>query len=230
MIPQRKKTPEEIAALREGLGIPDELPKPGEQRKRPAAPTAPKNHQKSPAPTSDPVAPKEATKLPPREPTQILDKTPPPDKKEKSNPPTPAHHSLRKQELPLAPAPAVTHKSTLPTSRHDPDDIAEIRRRDALQNLGNTQHDPAAHLKQITAHWPLLTPAYLLACGAAVAAWKYVHHATPLTMLSLATLLAIYIFIKKKRSRHHSAILAIIILMTLVFGSLHYAPLFQNAP
>ncbi len=164
-----------------------------------------------------------------REPVVHLD-IPPAPISEKPPEPLPPQHSLRKHELPLAPAPAVTHKTALPTGRHDEKDIAEIRRRDALQNLSSHAPDPAAHLKKITAGFFLLIPAYLFALAAGFAAWKRVHHITPLSLLAVASIFAIFIFIRKKRSRHHAAFLAIIIILTLVFGGLHYAPVFNYAP
>jgi len=224
MIPDKKKTPEEIAALREGLCIPDAPPVPGAPRQRPSSfPTI--ENAASPflstldgSPTAthtDSVVQLEVAPAP------FIEKT---------IEPLPTPHSLRKHELPLAPAPAVTHKTVLPTGRHDDKDIAEIRRRDAIKSLTSEVPDPAAHLKIMTAGPLLLIPAYLIAFGAGAAAWLRVHHITPLVLLLIASLFAIIIFIRKKRSRHHSAILAIIILMTLVFGGLHYAPLFNYAP
>ena len=244
MIPERKKTPEEIAALREGLGIPDAPPVPGAPRQRPApqhsplppidaGPAQPQPPQKTieaaPAPVLDPVHPDAPPTMELREPVVHLGVTPAPIS-EKTPDPLPPKHSLRKHELALAPAPFVTHKTTLPTGRHDDKGIAEIRRRDARQNLSSTQTDPAAHLRKITAHPLLLIPAYLFAFAAGATAWQRVHHITPIALLAVAGAFALYIFIKKKRSRHHAAILAIIILMTLVFGGLHYAPVFNHAP
>ncbi len=236
MIPQKKKTPEEIAALREGLGIPDAPPAPGAPRQRPAplpaidaAPAnpapAPKKIESAPAPPPvlDPAHPDAPPSTDLREPVVHLDLPPAPVSKETPEP-LPPQHSLRKHELPLAPAPAVTRKTALPTGRHDDKDIAEIRRRDALQNLSSHVPDPGAHLKKMTAGLFLLIPAYLCAFAAGFVAWKRVHHVTPIGLLVIAAILAIYIFIAKKRSRHHSAFLAIIILLTLVFAGLHYAP------
>ena len=240
MIPERKKTPEEIAALREGLGIPDAPPPPGAPRQRPAQIPPIDATPPNPAPGAKQIEPATATVLDPAHPdsppaTELLesvihlDVSPAPVSEAKPKP-LPPQHTLRKHELPLAPASVITHKTALPTGRHDEEGIAEIRRRDALQNLSSHSPDPAAHLKKITASLFLLVPAYLLSLAAGAAAWKRVHHITPLALLALATLLAIFIFIRKKRSRHHTAILAIIIIMTLVFGGLHYAPVFNHAP
>lgn len=241
MIPDKKKTPEEITALREGLGIPDAPHAPGEPRQRPVsfptlekAPSPPLPLEREIEPASVPIS-RAATHLDSpsitslREPIVHLGVTPAQYTEDKPES-LPPQHSLRKHEIPLAPAPAVTHKTVLPTGRHDDNSIAEIRRRDAIKSLTSDVPDPAAHLQKMTAGPWLLIPAYLIAFGAGAAAWQRVHHITPLALLIIASSFAILIFIRKKRSRHHSAILAIIILMTLVFGGLHYAPLFNNAP
>ncbi len=238
MIPKKKKTPEEIAALREGLGIPEELPPAGAPRQRtetpplpvpeePAADEAPPASTIAPVPSSDnrPSAIDEipANKL--REPVVHLDLPPAPN----AEPDAPVYHSLRKHELPLAPAPFVTSKTTLPSHRHEPGDIAQLRKREAIAKLSDPTPDPMIRLKKITAGPLLLIPAYVLAASAAAAAWQRVHHVTPIVLLVLCAALTLFIFIRKKRSRHHAAILTIVILMTLAFGGLHYAPFFQNA-
>lgn len=235
MIPNRKKTPEEIAALREGLGIPDALPALGAPRQRPGS-FPPIENAASPSPPSE-------RKIEPI-PAPILDhltatasnhsiahlEVAPAPFVEKKPAPLRSQHSLRKHELPLAPAQVVTHKTVLPTGRHDDKDIAELRRRDAIKSLTSEVPDPATHLRKMTAGPFLLAPTYIVALAAGAAAWQHVHYVTPLALLLIASLLTIFIFIRKKRSRHHSAILTIIILMTLVFGGLHYAPLFNHAP
>ncbi len=239
MIPKKKKTPEEIAALREGLGIPDEIPPPGAPRQR--TETDPLPVPEEPTPNEVPPAPDIApVPLSDKEPSAI-DEIPSNELRERvvhldlppaptAEPDAPVYHSLRKHELPLAPAPFVTSKTALPAKRHDSGDIAQIRKREALAKLADPVPDPMVLLKKITAGPLLLIPAYLLAIGAAATAWQRVHHVTPIVLLVLCSALALFIFIRKKRSRHHAAILAIMILMTLAFGGLHYAPLFQHAP
>lgn len=230
MIPDKKKTPEEIAALREELGIPGAPENTASQSPAPPRtepePKQPEKVKPKPAPVLDPAHP-DATPSPSgADPVVHLDL--PPATAPEKKPEAIKTHSLRKNELPLAPAPTVTRKTTLPTHRHDPRDIAEIRRREAIASLAEKPQDPAIHLKKITAHPVLLAPAYLLAFAAAFAAWHRAFYAAPLVLISLSILLTVYIFICKKRSRHHAAILTIIIVMTLTFGGLHYAPLLLN--
>ena len=43
-------------------------------------------------------------------------------------------------------------------------------------------------------------------------------------------IIMVFIAYGKPRSRHHAALLFIVVFLTLVFGALHYAPLFINVP
>lgn len=234
MIPERKKTPEEIAALREGLGVPDSAPTPAEQTAPPQVSPETKSqtpHRRAPV-HLEPDITNKAPK-PVAQPVHLdvpAAPAPHPDTFKNNN------HTLRKQELPLAPAPPVTHKTTIPTHRHDPRDIAEIRKREALAKLNQPETDPANHLRKQIAHPLLYIPAYLLPFGAAFTIYQH-HHSPPiaalltsLTLLLISLLLVIFIALKKPRSRHHAALIFIIIFLTATFGGLHYAPLFQNAP
>lgn len=191
MIPTQKKTPEELAALREELGF---FQPP---------------HSAPPAPQPTPVS---AT-APPQEPREI-------------KPKRRRIHTLRKIELPLAPAEQVQNKTSIPQPRHDIADVAEARRRAAIAEYSTATGDPAAHLKKLTAHPILLVFAYLPALAAIYTAWSTFHFITPISLIFVSGLLTAYIFWTKKRSRHHAAILFIILVMTLVFGGIHYAPLF----
>lgn len=229
MIPEKKKTPEEIAALREGLGIPP-VQAPSNAEPEPMAQPAP-----DPSLIGAPVKREESEKEIPQpeddgEPVIHL-----------GLPPKPARfqvmeakpvHSLRKQELPLAPAPATiaARRTELPTQRHDPRDVAQIRKREALAALAQPRTDPAAHLRRQTASPFLYAPGYLLAIAAGVSAYLRVHYMTPATLIGLAIFIMVFIALRKPRSRHHAALLFIFVFLTLVFGALHYAPLFQYGP
>ncbi len=188
MIPSKKKTPEELAALREEFGV---------FQPQNSAPSTP---QPTPAPA-------------PREPREIK------PKKRRI-------HTLRKVELPLYPAYQVQNKTSIPQPRHDIADIAEARRRAAIVEYSTASGDPAAHLKKLAAHPVLLVLAYLPAFAAIYTAWSAFHYITPISLIFVSGLLTAYIFWTKKRSRHHAAILFIILVMTLVFGGIHYAPYF----
>jgi hypothetical protein len=224
MIPERKKTPEEIAALREGLGIPG-TPEPPKNPPLPAV--APPSRAPVPSPiyTPNPPSAKPAGLPESDQALYHLDIQPLPA-------PTaiPKPHSLRKHDLPLAPAPPVTQKTALPEHRHDPRDIAQIRKREALAKLNSPGTDPAAHLRKQTAHPVLYIPGYLLALSAAILAYQRAHHFTPIVLLALSLAITLYIAIRKPRSRHHAALIFIIIFLTAAFGGIHYAPLFRNGP
>jgi lipoprotein signal peptidase len=117
-------------------------------------------------------------------------------------------------------------RTELPQNRHGSREIAEIRKRAALASLSGQNTDPAAHLRKMTAHPALLIPAYLITLGAAFSSWRSSEYFTPLVLLAISSLMAAYIHLAKKRSRHHSAIIFVVILMTAVFGSLRYFPIF----
>lgn len=200
MIPDKKKTPEEIAALRGEIGV----PAPAVVEAIPPPPVlAP--------PAGERVIHLDIPAIP------RITRTPP-------------AHSLRKHDLPLAPAPPVTNKTPLPTRRQEPGDLAQIRKREALAQLDAHAKDPAAHLRAQTASPFLYIPGYLLAAAAAVVAYQRVHHVTPLTLLGLSLLITLFIAIRKPRSRHHAALIFIVIFLTAALGAIHYAPLFQNGP
>jgi hypothetical protein len=143
---------------------------------------------------------------------------------------TPPAHSLRKHDLPLAPAPPVTNRTPLPTRRHDPADIAQARKREALAQLETTARDPGARLRAQTASPFLYVPGYLLAAAAAVTAYQRVHPVTPLSLLGLSLLITFYIAVRKPRSRHHAALIFIVIFLTAALGGTHYAPSYQHGP
>ncbi len=240
MIPDKKKTPEEIAALREGLGIPDSIPQPGAPRKRPEqAAQSPAALATNPAPGTHVIPPPDKLVLDPThpdhplpdgadEPVIHLDVEPLPP--EPVRPEPKPVHTLRKHDLPLAPAPSVTHKTALPTHRHDPRDIAEIRKREALAALQKPNMDPVAHVRRQTASPFLYVPGYLLVLAAAATTYQRFLYLTPAILVSLSALVMVVIAVWKPRSRHHAALLFILIFLTLVFGGLQYAPLFNHAP
>jgi hypothetical protein len=139
-------------------------------------------------------------------------------------------HSFRKQDLPLAPAPIVNRNTALPSQRTDQNDLTQIRKREALAKLSHPSSDPVAFLRKQIASRPLLGLTYLLAIAAPVTIFLKYPYFVPAPLLALASLLVIFIAWKKPRSRHHAALIFIIIFLSLVFGGLHYAPLFYVSP
>lgn len=278
LLPQRKKSPAEIAQLRESLGIPGVAP--GEQAAtstqppataapdRPIhaprlltespsnAPADPARIPASPAPVHH--GPKPVHSLKRSERTPILPLAQPPSVEQDTTSPAPhpvifkPGRSLRKSEPPLLPAMphAVPHaESNLPQSRHDEQELAEIRRREALAMLV-----PVAHPKLVAAHPALIIPGYLIAlAGASPAALElcsivffppldavplrgassFAFASLPITIpaccAAIALFIAGFIALKKPLSRHHAAFIAVITLFVIVFGALHFFPQLRNA-
>jgi hypothetical protein len=253
-LPPRKKSPAELASLRQSLGIPPPppdtpascpLPLPGAsapldglpQHHLPGRlhPRAFRHPERSPQPP--PAALWDAP---------APDSTPPlPDVVALAAPQRPRPlHSLKKSELAAAPAAApraAAADSKLPLHRHGDDELAAARRRDALAVMSHGSYQlPRA------AHPLLLALGYLLALGgaAAPAALDGLSRLTGsfalglacgsgyhlLTATTLAALpLAAFIHTTKTLSRHHAAFIASIVFFALVFAVLHYFPQLRHA-
>jgi hypothetical protein len=207
MIPTQKKTQEELAALREDSGF----------FQNPNTQSLPLEEQPKPA-----IFQKFIGQAPKRTPQQF--QTSPAEARPKQR----KRHSLRRIELPLAPSFEVQNKTKIPQERRTSEDIAELRERQRLADFSSTPKNPIAHLEQLSVHPVLLTITYLIAFTAIFAAWKTVYFVTPISLIFVSVLLTAYIFWKNKLSRHHAAILFIILVMTLVFGGIHYAPFFAS--
>ena len=188
-LPQRKKSSEEIARLRETLGIPI-----GEQQEEIDNET----------PALEPTR----TAVPPtsREPRPV--------------------RSLRKSEwVPAEPQPEAPPDSPLPHHRHSDEEIAEIRRREALA-LMNAQ----PNAKLFPAHVGIIIPGYLSSIAGAAGIYFYQFPiAVTLVFVALSLAVAVFIGISKPVSRHHAAFISVISLFVLVFGALHYFPQLRHA-
>jgi hypothetical protein len=206
-LPQRKKSAEEIAKLRESLGVPGAV---GEET--PAAPAA----EVSQPATAVAEAPAERASLPPAQ------ETPPPAARE----PKPVR-SLRKAERAAAPVP---HRdsppdSSLPHQRHSAREIEELRRRE-MHSLMNSVPNP----RLLPAHPALIIPGYLCSIAAAVGVWVYqMPPAATLVAVLAALAIAGFIWRRKPVSRHHAAFIAVFALFLLVFSALHYFPHLRHA-
>ncbi|MEI6656268.1 MAG: hypothetical protein WCP45_16010 [Verrucomicrobiota bacterium] len=219
-LPQHKKSPGEIARLRKYLGVPTE-----------AGVAELQNHPPSPAQDSQAHAKESETSLSAIAPT--------------------LHHQRPNQPLkrsgvvlaltPMRSVVPVPTESKLPIRRHSEEELAEARRRDALAVISQGGCSlPSA------AHPALLAIGYILAIGgaAAPALLDYISRMTGsytlggsfsggyhlLTIGTLAALpVAAFIYFRKSLSHHHSAFIAIIAFIALVFASLHYFPHLRNA-
>lgn len=243
LLPQSKKSAEEIAKLRESLGIID--PPPAEE----ALPVA------APVPQALPAEPQEVAKvddatLAPLPVTEVHEPKPvrslkrseripqlpgnddaaadviPPASKVVPTPLPVSHlpkavRSLRKSEQgPISPIPPPPADSKLPVHRHSEKEILDIRRQEML-----SAQNAAGHLKSLTAHPALIVPGYLFAIAAAVGIYFYDFQREIAAGCVLGALLvAAIIFFKKPLSVHHAAFITVAALFVVVFGALHYFP------
>ncbi len=246
LLPQRKKSAEEIAKLRENLGIPGH---PGFASEGPAA-EEPRESTPLPVSASSaaeergevgipvPVAAAVPGHLVPSQPQKALRSL----KKSEQVPSATADHvgeldppaaclparrkivrSLRKSEqIPLTSkiVRAVPDDSKLPSQRHSDSELNEIRRQAAL-NMPAPAFNPALQI----AHLALVIPGYLSVFGGALC---FFHHEMTLAVtascVGVALLIAGFIFWKKPLSRHHAAFITVMALFVIVFGALHYFP------
>lgn len=227
-LPQRKKSLEEILSLRESLGIrgvagPTERPAAATHAPRLAAEpdNGPSLHEVS----GSPPVPAVVVVVP--QPTRPV-------------------RSLKRAEHTAPPGPApvpdpVLAAGKLPVRRHSEEELAEVRRRDALAVLSQGGYQPPK-----AAHPALLACGYFLAIGGAAAPvlldWVSLltgsytlgasfssgyHLLVGGTLASLP--IAGYIGYKLSLSRHHAAFMAVIVFIALVFAVLHYLTLIPHA-
>jgi hypothetical protein len=283
LLPQRKKSAEEIAKLRETLGVPSAHGNPIETSETPQ-PSA--GHPDSPPPNAQETLPEAATPepvevdtlvathheaivvhpaedapAPAPEPVVSLDPVPAPaqhgpkpvhslkrserspslpndephaaplpaapETTTRSNGPKPVRSLRKSEQTPPVAAPPVNHSpdSKLPVHRRSDEEIAEIRRREALA-LMNAPANP----KLAVAHPALLIPGYLLAAAGASCFFFYnFPMAATAACSAAALLLAAFIYLRRPISRHHAAFIAVIALFVIVFGALHYFPHLRHA-
>lgn len=238
LLPQRKKSVEEISQLRETFGIPviAQDPSPGQEVVDKIFATT---HQ------ADLVHPEEAVRidssaqqpaLQEAQPANFLEQSqrtpevPAPDPVAESPDPTPSVaqspkrvRSLRKSEQAPIPPPKIIAdpaESLIPFHRHSDKELSEIRRRETLSHL-----NPVAAPNLTLAHPALLVPGYLAPVIGTVGFLCYdFKMAVTAGCLGLALLVALIIFIRNPYSRHHSGFIAIAAVFTAVFATLHYFP------
>lgn len=235
MLPQRRKSAEEIAKIRESLGIPGEgAAEPGEEAGIEPQPSL--DEPEAAAADSDPEvsAGSEATKA-----TRLGS----PDRSEPATPRSKPVRSLRKSEQKPAELSPVEKKNGIPVRRHDDRELIEIRRIQAAP-----PDKSIAFIQNLAAPWPLVMLGYLLPLAGAIcglfaaftpkvpephfpAMWiadlsrkPWLAQAGFVSLTALCTLgllLAGGIAWKKPRSRHHAGFIVILAVLIAVFGIIH---------
>ncbi len=243
LLPQQRKSSEEIEKLRETLGI---VAPPTDAAVEATLAVAEPAVRSTPVPEIFAPAPVPREEIsPPRQPRAeqrvpvlpVEENGPPPQHSNLPEPldlapatflqPTPGQkgvRSLRKSEQgPLPPVSAVAPDSKLPVHRHNDQELNDLRRHAALATLA-----PWTHPQSLTANLALVIPGYLFAIGAA--AWFYYGDIERQEMrisagcVIVALLVAAFIFFRKPLSRHHAAFIGVIALFDIIFGALYYFP------
>lgn len=247
LLPQRKKSPEEIARLRESLGIPQTQDDPAGEAPEQLIPTThqaqeihpePAVHIDPPASSPDPFLHRAFHSHQPvhtdshDEPVPVLKEAPPVHPTLQPEPVTPKRaKSLKKSEQAPIPPPnpiASPEQSLAAFHRHSDAELAELRRRDALARLAAPPPPNLTH-----AHPAVTTLGYLGPAAAAAGIWFYqVEMRITASCLAVSLLIAILISFRNPYSRHHAAFIIIAVLFTAAFGALHYFPqlTFQHGP
>jgi hypothetical protein len=213
-LPERKKSPEEIAKLREHLGI---------RGKRPPDQGAHQAHDAPDAGVADAVGQTRAVdgslaRPSPAAATAAVAVPPP-------TVPKPVR-SLRKSErVSVADRPVPRAASAIPQVRHSDDEIARIRRREALA-LMHIAPDPRIR----PAHPLWIAAGYLAVAAAAAGAFSgWLPPSACASLAGVALAVAAVIGLRKPVSRHHAAFILALSLLALIFGALHYFPQLLHA-
>ena len=240
-LPQRKKSPEELASLRESLGIPPDSP--ASPPPDPGNPATPPNSD-SPPDTSEPTTPKFA---PSPEAAPTTSSSPhadsPPAAPEK--PPTPlAPQSLRKSNGLIVDRPkgqtSRSDANAIPTRRRTDQELKEIRRAALISP------NPTTVVTRKLAHPITLFAIYCIALSGIVIGFAgvAVGQASPIdlpypwlrdwvksatfihqlfaifaTTAAIMLLCAAWLAIFRPISRHHAGFLFLIAILTLAFSA-----------
>lgn len=180
MLPDRRKSAEEIAKLREAMGVPGAAP--AEPEVSQPAPPAPQGGGASRAPASPPPpaekrqAPPEQAALPtksapaPRAP--IADEAPSPtprhEEEEARRPINKSVRSLRKSEQGPVTASSTPRETVaaIPTQRRSERELMELRRTQAAP-----PDQSIAYMKSLAVPWPLVVLGYLLPLTGGLLGW-----------------------------------------------------------
>jgi hypothetical protein len=246
LLPQRKKSPEEIAKLRENLGVPGAsqaiatapVPPPvSEGSGVTAADRGPEGGFSGDAKTADLqslAGPAPSHGGSPQQPPGNPQHLPAQSSAGAADPVAAPHReakpvrTLRKSGRVASPPgshPESPPDSKLPHCRHTDDEIAEIRRRDVLALMA-VQPNP----RLAPAHPALILTGYLSTIAGAAGIWfQQIPILATFACALVSFVMAGFIFLHKPMSRHHAAFIAALALFLLIFGSLHYFPHLRHA-
>ena len=257
LLPERKKSAEEIARLRESFGVPPlsgaEAPAQPSQPSSPAADPVetivPANHQATIVHTPEAVAlsPQPAPESPASSrPVHSLKRSEwrspvPPDSEARDHRHAP--HAPAPTPPPASPKPVRSLKKSeqvpLPAGSlpEPPPDSKLPHHRHSAREIQEIRRREALALMNATpnpllfpAHPALIIPGYLSALGAAVGFYFYECHMVLTLALILVSLgFSLFIFLKKPISRHHAAFISVLSLFVIVFAALHYFPQLRHA-
>ena len=229
LLPQSKKSAEEIAKLRESLGIPglsaDTPPTP-----EVSAEAAPEADTPPPAPWPQLTHSLKKSEWTPAVPTRKPDDAEevPGDDAVQVLRAKPVRSLRRSEQIPVLIAPrhdSPPPDSKLPAHRHTDNELREISRRAALEALMS-----APKLRLAKAHLALVIPGYLASVAGAVCFSFYQQPiGVSASCVAVSLLIAAFIFFRKPISRHHAAFIAVIALSVIISGALHYFPKLQYA-
>jgi hypothetical protein len=233
MLPQRRKSAEEIAKLRETLGIPGEAQEETETAED--ATVDPPAAESSPAPAKDEEEGKAVTSTTTPKVSEMAG--------EKSSPPARQVRSLRKSEQKPLEFSKVETKNGLPVRRHDDRELIEMRRIQAAP-----PEAAITYIQHLAAPRPLVVLGYLFPLvGAACGLFAAISPKTPepdlrylwlmdlsrapwlgkagfgalVACCAIGLSLAAWFALKKPRSRHHAGFIVIIAVLIAVFGIIH---------
>jgi hypothetical protein len=245
-LPQHRKSAEEIAKLRETLGVPG--PDPSEETLAPF----PELPASIVAPVPAPVAP--VAPVPPLVPL-TLPEPPPPQapihspvakqvrslKRAERIPILPSEHpvetainpdaahqlatkivkSLRKSEqVPVVLVPQMSPDSKLPTHRHSDQEITRLRRNEMLAGQAIIPPPPTLLGKLLE-----ILPGYVVVLFGTILCFSYdLSYYVLGASLCIGLLFAGYLFLRKPLFRHHAAFIAVLVMLVAVFGALYYFP------
>ncbi len=207
LLPQRKKSAEEIAQLRDKLGIPENSA-PAANPSNENATSGPSVEEPEPAQTEIRPEPQQA------KPVRSLKKA--------ERLPTDAQQAqdLRSDRLPEL------QRNAIPARRHSNEELEGLRKREALSMLDGPTPNP----KLAKANGLLIGLGYVCAISAAGC---FIIKKFPLTAtascIAIALLIALFISIRRPISRHHAGFIAAISFVVSVFSALHFFPQLHHA-